>query len=339
MKPKAFAALAAITLVMLIVAVATYVSQNRVSPVRVSGEALFPGLAGKADRIAKIVITQGNTTLTLARDKESWSLENRGGYPAKTETVRALLIGLAEAELVEAKTSSKERYSVLELEEPRDKDAKSRLVQLLDDKGNAIAEVVVGKKRSDAFGSSRGGAYVRRPGDAQSWLANADINAPMGARDWVQPSIIDIPSAKIASVDIAIVGEEPLKIVRDAGDASKHTLAAMPNGKKLKDNYAIDGIVRAAGSIELEDVRKAASSQSQDASTVLLEADGGLKVTLRLRKEGDDYWLSAEASGADGEAKKTAEDIMRRAQGWQFKVSTSKAQSILKRRADLFESS
>ena len=338
MKPKAFAALAAITLVMLIVAVATYVSQNRVSPVRVSGEALFPGLAGKADRIAKIVITQGNTTLTLARDKESWSLENRGGYPAKTETVRALLIGLAEAELVEAKTSSKERYSVLELEDPRDKDAKSRLVQLLDDKGNAIAEVVVGKKRSDAFGSSRGGAYVRRPGDAQSWLANADINAPIGARDWVQPSIIDIPSAKIASVDIAIVGEEPLKIVRDAGDASKHTLAAMPNGKKLKDNYAIEGIVRAAGSIELEDVRKAAS-QSQDASSVLLEADGGLKVTLRLRKEGDDYWLSAEASGADGEAKKTAEDIMRRAQGWQFKVSTSKAQSILKRRADLFESS
>jgi hypothetical protein len=214
---------------------------------------------------------------------------------------------------------------------------------LLDDKGNAIAEVVVGKKRSDAFGSSRGGTYVRRPGDAQSWLANADINAPIGARDWVQPSIIDIPSAKIASVDVAVVGEEPLKIVRDAADASKHTLAAMPNGKKLKDNYAIDGIVRAAGSLELEDVRKAASAQSQDAGqdfgTVLLEADGGLKVTLRLRKEGDDYWLSAEASGADGEAKKTAEDIMRRAQGWQFKVSTSKAQSLLKRRADLFESS
>ena len=339
MKPKAFAALAAITLVMLIVAVATYVSQNRVSPVRVSGEALFPGLAGKADRIAKIVITQGNTTLTLARDKESWSLENRGGYPAKTETVRALLIGLAEAELVEAKTSSKERYSVLELEDPRDKDAKSRLVQLLDDKGNAIAEVVVGKKRSDAFGSSRGGTYVRRPGDAQGWLANADINAPIGARDWVQPNIIDIPSQKIAGVDIEIVGEEPLKIVRDAADASKHTLAVMPNGKKLKDNFAIGAIVRAAGSIELEDVRKAGASQGQEAGTILLEADGGLKVTLRLRKEGDDYWLSAEASGADGEAKKTAEEIMRRAQGWQFKVATTKAQSMLKRRADLFEAS
>jgi hypothetical protein len=338
-KPKAFATLAAITLGMLVVAVATYVSQNRVSQVRVSGEALFPGLAGKADRIAKIVITQGNTTLALARDKQSWSLENRGGYPAKTETVRALLIGLAEAELVEAKTSSKEHYSVLELENPRDKDAKSRLVQLLDDKGNAIAEVVVGKKRSDAFGSSRGGTYVRRPGDAQSWLANVDINAPIGARDWVQPNIIDIPSQKIAGVDIEIVGEEPLKIVRDATDASKHTLAAMPNGKKLKDNFAIGAIVRAAGSIELEDVRRADSSQGQEAGTVLVEADGGLKVTLRLRKEGDDYWLSAEASGAEGEAKKTAEDIMRHVQGWQFKVSTTKAQSILKRRADIFEAS
>jgi len=307
--------------------------------VRVSGEALFPGLAGKADRIAKIRVTQGNTTLGLARDKDGWSLEDRGGYPARTDTVRALLIGLAEAELVEVKTSSKERYSVLELEDPHDKDAKSRLIQLLDDKGNAIAEVVVGKKRSDAFGSSRGGTYVRRPDDAQSWLANADINAPIAIRDWVQPNVIDIPSQKIASVDIEIVGEEPLKIVRDAADPSKYTLAAMPSGKKLKDNFAIGAIVRAAGSIELEDVRKAGSAQSQEAGTALLEADGGLKVTLRLRKEGDDYWLSAEASGADGEAKKTAEDIMRRVQGWQFKVSTTKAQSILKRRADLFEAS
>jgi hypothetical protein len=338
-KPKPFAVLAVITAVTLVVAVTAYASHTRISQVRVAGAALFPGLVTEANRIAKITIAQGNKTLTLVRDKESWLLENRGGYPAKPETVRALLLRLAGAELVEAKTRSTVRYSVLELEDPRGSDAKSRLLQMLDDKGETLGEVVVGKKRSDAFGSSRGGTYVRKPGDMQTWLVNAEIDVSSGMRDWVQPSVIDIPAAKIASAAIALPGEEPLKIVRDAGDSSKHALAAMPDGKKLKDGFAIGAMVRAAGSIELDDVRKLTSPPDKDASVVELEVDGGLAVTLRVRKEGEDYWLSAQASGAEGEAKKSAQDIMRRVQGWEFKLSSAKALSLLKRRADLFEAS
>ncbi len=339
MKPRTFAALAAVTAVMLVIAITTYVSHSRVAEVRVSGAALVPGLAAEAARIAKITITQGPKTLTLARNKDGWSLEDRGGYPAKAEPVRALLLQLANAELVEPKTRSTERYPVLEVEDPQAADAKSHLVRLLDDRGQAIAEVIVGKRRGEAFGSGQGGTYVRKPGDAQSWLANAEINAPSEVRDWVQPSIIDIPAAKIASVAILIPGEEPLKIVRDASDSSKHALAAMPDGKKLKDNYAIGGIVRAAGSIELDDVRRAATAPAADDNVAELQADGGLKVTLRLRKEGADYWLSVQAEGAEGEAKKTAEDIMHRTQGWEFKVPAAKVTALLKRRADLLVAS
>ena len=49
-------------------------------------------------------------------------------------------------------------------------------VRLLDDKGGVIAEAIVGKKRFDAFGASKSGTYVRKPGDAQTWLSNADID-------------------------------------------------------------------------------------------------------------------------------------------------------------------
>ena len=74
-------------------------------------------------------------------------------------------------------------------------------------------------------------------------------------------------------------------------------------------------------------------------SVAKIEADGGLAVTVRLRKEGEDTWVSLEASGADGDAKKTADDITTRTQGWEYKIPAHKAQSILKRRADLFEAS
>ena len=340
MKPTAFAALAVVTVLAMVVAIATYGTQNRWSQVKVSGASLAPNLAAQAPRIARIEIKQGEKSLTLARDTDAWTLADRGGYPVKADAVRALLVKLAQAELVESKTSNKERYGQLELEDPAAKDAKSRLVRVLDDKGAAIVETIVGKKRFDAFGASKGGTYVRKPGDAQTWLSNADLDVSLAVRDWVQPGVLDLAAAKIAKVTIEIPGEEPLVIARDEKDAGKHTLSSIPDGKKLKEGAGIDGIVRGVGSIELEDVRKPAApgTPGGEAGTAKIEADGGLVVTLRLRKEGEDHWLALEATG-DGEAKKSADEIAAKTQGWEFKVPAAKVQAILKRRADLFEGS
>jgi hypothetical protein len=339
MKPRSFAALALVTAAVLAVAIATYAAQNRWAQAKVSGEALFPTLVAQAGKVARIEIRQGDKVLALARDKESWSLADRSGYPAKAEAVRALLVKLAGAELVEAKTQKKDRYSLLELEDPSGKDAKSRLLRLLDDKGGVIAEAVIGKKRYDAFGASRSGTYVRKAGEAQTWLSNADLDVAVSVRDWVQPGILDVASNKIKKLTVEVPGEEPLIIERDAADANKHTLVGIPDGKKLKAGAGIDSIVRAAGNIELEDVRKLAGAAGSDAGVAKLEGDGGLAVTLKLRKDADASWVSIEAAGADGDAKTTAEEITRKAQGWEFKVPAHKTDTILKRRADLFEAS
>jgi len=338
MKPTTFAGLAVATALALAIAVTTYAAQNRWAQPKVSGQPLFPGLAAQAGRIARIEIKQGEKSLTLARDKDGWTLADRGSYPAKADAARGLLVKLAQAELVEAKTRNKERFGLLELEDPEGKEAKSRLLRLTDDKGATIAEAVVGKKRYDAFGSSKSGTYVRKPGDTQTWLSNADLAVSVAPRDWVQPGVMDLTAAKIAKLTVEMPGEEPLVIQRDVADASKHVLAAMPEGKKLKETGGIEAIVRAAGSIELEDVRKPTGA-GEKAGTARIEADGGLTVTLDLRKQGEDYWLTLEATAGEGEAKKTAEEIAKRAQGWELKVPSYKAQSILKRRADLFAAS
>jgi uncharacterized protein DUF4340 len=336
MKPKPFAALAIVTALALLLAIASYASSNRWAPTRISGTAFLPGLAAQADRITKIELSQGGKALRLVRDKENWVLADQAQYPAKSESVRALIVKLAQAETIEPKTHSKDRLALLELEDPGAKDAKSRLVRLLDDKGSVVGEAVVGKKRFDAFGASKSGTYMRRPGENQSWLTSADIDVGLAVRDWVRPQLLDLPATKIASVSLEIPGEEPLRIARE-GD--KHAMAGgVPKGKKLKEGANVDAIVRAAGSIDLEDVRKADGSAGSEAGIAKLEADGGLAVTLRFRKQDEDYWLVVTASGED-ESKGAAEDIVRRTQGWEFKVPASKAQAILKRRADLIESS
>jgi hypothetical protein len=341
MKPRPFATLLIVTVVALAIAIATYAAQNRWSQPKISGAGLFPGLAPQANRIARVEIKQGDKALVLARDKDAWSLADRGGFPAKPDAVRALLIKLAGTELVEPKTRNKDRYQLLELEDPSGKDSKSRLVRLLDDKGGVIAETIVGKKRFDALGGSKSATYVRKPGEAQTWLSNADLDVSLGLREWVQANVLDVPIAKIAKLTVDIPGEEPLVLARDTADATKYTLVGMPEDKKLKEGAGLDSIARAAGNIELEDVRKlsVAAPVPSDMSVAKIEADGGLGVTLKLRKEGEDTWVSIEAVGADGDAKKTAEDIAKRAQGWEFKIPAYKAQSILKRRSDLYAAS
>ncbi len=341
MKPTHFAALAVITVFAVALALTTYAAQNRWSQAKVSGASLFPGLVAQSGKIAKIEIKQGDKALTLAGDKESWSLSDRGGYPAKADAVRALLVKLAQAELVEGKTRNKDRYALLELEEPTGKDSKSRLLRLLDDKGGMIAAAIVGKKRFDAFGASKGGTYVRKPGEEQTWLSNADLDVSLAVRDWVQAAVLDLGgAAKVAKVTIEIPGEEPLVVQRDTADPKKYSLLGMPDDKKLKEGVGLDEIARTVASIDLEDVRKASATMTGgDVNVVRIEADGGMGVTLRLRKEGEDYWLALEASGGEGEAKKTAEDTAKRAQGWEFKIAPGKAQALLKRRADLFQAS
>jgi hypothetical protein len=337
MKPRSFAVLAIAAVLSVVIALATYASNNRWSQAKVGGEPLLPDLAAQAPRIAKVEITRGEKTLALVHGSDGWMLASHGDYPAKPGAVRSLLIKLGEAELVEAKTRNKDRYGLLDLEDPAAKDTKAHLVRLLDDKGAAIAEVVVGKKKWEAFGQSRAGTYVRKPGDAQTWLVNADIDARETVPDWVQSKVLDLGSAKIASVTVESPGQPPLKVERSDADKSKHTLAAIPEGKKLKKDADVEGIVRAAGTIELQDVRKADSTPAGDVSVVQIAGDGGLAVTLRLHKQGDDTWVSIAPTGSEGDAKKTAEAIAKRTQGWEFKVASSKAQAILKKQDDLLE--
>ena len=171
MKPRSFAALAVITAFAVAIALTTYAAHNRWSQAKVSGAALFPGLGAQAGRIASIDIKQGDKALTLARDKDAWSVADRGGYPAKPDAVRALLVKLAGAELVESKTRNKDRYALLELEDPSGKDAKSRLLRVLDDKGGVIARPCSARSASMRSAATRAAPmYARqatsRPGSA-----------------------------------------------------------------------------------------------------------------------------------------------------------------------------
>jgi len=340
MTPKQFAALAVAAVVSAVVAIAVYSSSVQWSSVTESGAPLVAGLPDRAKTVAKIEVDQGDKKITLERERKAWLLAEHDSYEADPKKVDALLAGLSKAQLVEAKTKMKDKYPLLGVEDPDTKEAKSVLVRLVDDQGKDVTSVIVGNKRQDTLGVGGSGTYVRKPGEAQAWLANADIDAGVKLTDWIDPQLFETPSPDVEHVTVDIPGEQPLEIIHDK-DGPGHTLSEIPDGMKLKYSNIVDGIVRAASTFEFNDVRKF-QSPPDDAkiSTVVLTTKGGVQATFRIREDGDnsdDAWVTVEAQG-DGGAKTIADALNERAKGWEFRVPKSRIEEILKRRKDLLES-
>ena len=335
MTPRAFVLTAVAAIAASIAALAVYAAANPWSQVRATGAKLTPALASGSPKIGSIALGQGAAALTLMQKDGKWSLKERSGYPVEAEPVRALLIKLSQAELVEAKTRNPERYALLELEDPAAKDSKSKPLRVLDEKGAVLAEVVVGKRKWDAFGSGKGGTYVRTPKDPQVWLANADLDLPLEVRRWIKPDIVALDAGKFTELKLAIPGEEPLEL--DRKDVKAAFKAFPPEDKKLKDANAAEALMRAAANIDAEDVRKLDAMPSGDGVSVLtLKSDAGLGVTLRVRKDGDASWVSITATG-EGASKAVADALNAKAIGWEYRVPPAKAEQLLKKRADLLD--
>ena len=339
MTPRTFAGLAATAVAISLLALAVHASSNRWTPGSVSGAKLFPSLAGQAGKVSAIEIGQGEKKLTVVKSGAVWGIKERAGYPVRVEQVRAPILRLSNAELVEPKTRLKDRHALLELEDPTGKDAKSRRVRLLDEKGQSLADIIVGKRRVDAFGTGKSGTYVRRLNEVETWLSNADLELPLEPKDWLLRQVLEIEAGKVARVTLEVAGEEPLTLERDgaAKKDAKYKIAALPEGKKLKAGANVDAIASMLNQIDLDDVRKAETPPADAKVNVArFEADGGLKGVVRIRREKDDAWLTLEVTG-DGEAKKTADEIAARTKGWEYKIPTWKADGLFKKRADLLE--
>lgn len=340
MTPKEFAALAATATVSLIAAIAVYAARAPGTGEAAASGKLLPNLESDAGKVARIRVTQGGKPLTIARNGDLWLVESQDGYPASSEKVRTLVTALADAKLLEPKTKVPARYALLEVDDPAGPNSNARLIQLEDASGNPLAEVIAGKQRpapADAAASvakNRQATYVRRPGDDQSWLASTSIGGGGALKDWTDARVLETPGGKVKELTVTVAGEAPYKIKRNAD--GNHELDAIPAGKKIKYVNMIDNIVEAASFVDFERVRKAPGTPGGEAGSVSFETDDGLKVTLKVRRDKDTVWLSIEPSG-EGEAKKAADEIKARTAAWEFAVLPSKADTMLKKEADLLE--
>src|SRR5688572_19646263 len=91
---------------------------------------LLPDFAAVRNDVATIRVQRADGGYTLRRVGDTWTIEDKGGYPVQFDQVRKLVNALAEATLVEQKTGEPARYAKLGVEDFDAPDSKSTLVTL-----------------------------------------------------------------------------------------------------------------------------------------------------------------------------------------------------------------
>lgn len=246
---------------------------------------LEPALRDHVNDVSKIVVSgaDGKTLATLERGANGWVLKEKGGYAVDTGKLREFLLKLADAKLVEQKTSNPEKYATLGVEDVSAKDAKGLQVEL-----DGLAQplkLIVGTT------NPRGGTFVRRVGDAQSWLASGTLSVEKTAADWLKKDLVDIAADRVASVTITHPDGKVVRIAKDAPGDANFKLADIPKGREAGAEYTINGLASTLAALRFDDVLPAQDAPPSDAALKARYAtfDGVIVDMVAWETEGKDF--------------------------------------------------
>jgi Domain of unknown function (DUF4340) len=297
MTPKAVLGLAVVTLIATSAAVWVTLQQPAAGPVQIGDEPAFPALRERPDAVAKVTITMPAGGFTLTRKGDRWVAADRHDYPVAADKLRELIVQLADMRLIEAKTSRPDRYARLEVEDVAE-GASSRLIRLEDAEGTVLAEAIVGKQRQRLTGAESSGTYLRRPGEAQSWLASGGVELDEQVQNWLEEEIIALDGERVRRLEVSPPSGERYAVVRDA-PAAELRLAGLAEGEKLKQDANLNQLLGALARVQLEDVRPLDEVDWPDEQhTVRVATFDGLELTLQLATLDDQHWLRVDAASA-----------------------------------------
>jgi len=303
-----------------------------------SGVLMFPDLAPRLQKAKRIEVVHRGATLVIEKTGNVWGLVDRGGYKVQPPKLRGLLTGLTELRLIEPRTDDPAEYSRLGVEDPNGKDAGSALLRVLDDGGQPIAVVIVGHHRVRTQGNLPEEVFVRRPDEAQSWVAEGSLQPDADPLLWLDRDLMNIDHLRIATVTVAR-GDAVLAFARRDGKL----LLTTPADHPPLDEYRLEEVSRALELLTFQDVQTDAQPVGASIGRSVFATSDGLTVSAMLFAAADsqgahpgvpgrtlgaqDVWVRFEAAG-ENEAKTEAGQLSARLKGWTFQLGSWKERSL-----------
>jgi len=335
MQPRSLLLLASATVVLVVLATVVLASGDRGVSRVAPGERAFPALAAKLGEVTSVAVSRNGTTMTLIRDGDSWLVAEKGNYPANAAKISQIVRAMADLTLVEPKTQTAGLYPRLEVEDPGS--GKSALISVKDKSSRALAETIVGKRRYDRLGAGNDGVYIRKPGEAQAWLARGTLDPSGEPASWLDRQILDISEKKITKVTLTQADGSKLVISRAAPDA-KFAVEDAPADTKFKSESTTSGPATALETLDLDDVRPAGELPvpDKDVVTASFTTFDGVTVDVRLMERDKTDWIAISASGS-GSAQADAKKIDDKVSRWTYAIPGYKGNLLKTKLADLVE--
>ncbi len=211
---------------------------------------LVPALEGKLNDVSSIKISGSNAAIIadLARRDDRWVVVSKSDYPADFNRIREYLIKLGDAKLREAKTAKAENYARLGVEDLAAADAKGVGVEL-GGLEKPIALIV-----GISAGGGAPGTFVRRSGEAESYLVSGDLVPDKEGSNWLDKNILDVPAADVRKVAITAPDGSVLAAEKTDPSAFNYSVVDLPKGAQLSSESAANLLAGVLASLSLEDV-------------------------------------------------------------------------------------
>jgi hypothetical protein len=298
---------------------------------------LFPGLSDRVNDVASLSVTTSEGKVSIQRDGDTWRVEERDGYPARFETVKTVLLGVADLQTLEPKTTRPELYGKLGLAEPTETGSDTAQLTLVDAGGSAMASVLVGH-----IGLQPNTLYVRRAGDSQTWLARGAIAPERQPTGWMDREVLKLPATRLQKVTIAQADGETVVVSREKAEDTTWTIQNVPDDSEPKSAGQGRTVAASLESLSFDDVAKAESKPlpADERATATFETFDGLRVVLTSGTADKKVWIAVQAAAtdaADETVKKEAETLNTRLAPWVFEIPEYRGANLRRRLADLIK--
>ncbi len=358
MRAYAFFGLAAVTALAVVAAGMALATRPAPTVIAHDGAFLFPDLGESVEAVTSITVEHSAGVFTMRRtDSGDWAMGAKHDYPVPLENVRALVLGLADLRLFEAKTKRADRYPRLEVEDITAEGAESSLVTLKDAAGETLARTIVGKRKNNLFGFRRDGTYVRKPDEEQAWLAEGVVRIATEPMRWLEQEIISIPMGDVRAMVMRQPGGEELHVGKAERTIPDFTVESPAEGISL-DQSEVNFLATGLAFLEMQDVRPEGEIEfPEDPHRATYTSFDGMIVNAEVVEQEGRFWgrftveYDADAAAPPAESPDTeaeeaeaspppspadvAKEVAERVKGWVFEIPDYKAVKLRARLDDL----
>ena len=324
---------------LLVIGVGVYWFSSNSSQINLAakvGSPILPGLQDALNKIDKLeLIGAGNNIITtLTREDNHWTVLERNNYPADIAKIRSVVIALADAKIIEEKTSNKDLYSKLGVEDLAQKEATGVQVNL--HYGDQSQALIVGKP-GPQINKNR---YARRIGSETSWLVDRKLDLHHDIAYWLQKDILSIEPGEVSAVTIVLSDDSRLEIENTNSEDNVFVVTNLSDPNSQVINAELHQITNALSYFQLLDVNsKDQFADIEPSMLVAFALKSGAKIVLTAYEVEQDHFaaidVSVDEEQSEGNVQTYVAELRNKTQGWVYKIPNVSYDSMYKREADV----